>query len=138
MQNQSKDIWLTMNEIIGKKRSSKSKIKQIVDSSGKNVTSRSDIANTFNKYFVNVGKNLASKIPPWVNTILSDRVGLSFRLFNTSVVEVSNLINDLNPKKSNRIVDAPTNLIKTANYVISPILSVIFNYCILMVVILTS
>ena len=74
-------------------------IKQIVDSSGKNVTSRSDIANTFNKYFVNVGKNLASKIPPRVNTILSDRVGPSFRLFNTSVVEVSNLINDLNPKK---------------------------------------
>ena len=129
VQNQSKDIWLTMNEIIGKKRSSKSKIKQIVDSSGKNVTSRSDIANTFNKYFVNVGKNLASKIPPRVNTILSDRVGPSFRLFNTSVVEVSNLINDLNHKKSNCIVDAPTNLIKTANYVIAPILSDIFNYC---------
>ena len=32
-------------------------------------------------------------------------------------------------KKSNRIVDAPTNLIKTANYVIAPILSDIFNYC---------
>ena len=129
VQNQSKDIWRTMNEIIGKKRSSKSKIKQVVDSNGKNVTSRNDIANAFNKYFVNAGKNLAAKIPPRVNTIHAGRVGPSFCLFDTSVVEVSNLINDLNPKKSNGIVDAPTNLIKSANYVIAPILSDIFNYC---------
>ena len=99
VQNQSKDESRIMNEIIGKKRSKKTKIKQVLDSNGKTVTSRKEIANVFNSYFVNVGKNLASKISPRENKIHAERVGPSFRLFNTSVVEVSNLVNDLNPKK---------------------------------------
>ena len=56
-------------------------------------------------------------------------MGPSFQLYNTSDIEVSNLIQDLNPRKSNRMTDAPTNLIKCANYVISPILCDVFNYC---------
>ena len=63
------------------------------------------------------------------NTIHADRVIPSFRLYDTCDIEVSNLIHDLNPKKSNRTVDTPTNLIKCANYVIAPILSNIFTYC---------
>ena len=90
---------------------------------------REHIANTFNRYFVNVGINFAAKIPPVPNTIHSDRVIPSFFLFNTYPTKVANLINKLNPKKSNRTIDAPTNLIKCANHVISPILSNIFNYC---------
>ena len=81
---------------------------------------------------MNVGKNLASKIVPRENIIHSKRVGPSFRLFDTSDVEVSNLIHDLNPRKSNCVVDAPTNLIKCANYVVSPIPSRIFNYCVIL------
>ena len=128
-QNQSKDSWRILNEIIGQKRRSKSRIKQITDKNGVSFSTREEISNAFNKYFVNVGTNLASKIPPLANTIHANRVGPSFRLFDTCDVEVSNLINGLNPKKSNRTVDAPTNLIKCPNYVIAPILSNIFNYC---------
>ena len=118
-----------MNEIIGKRRSKKSEIKQVVDGSGNIITSRKGIANVFNNYFVNVGKNLASKIPNKENVIHAEQVGPSFQLYNTSDIEVSNLIQDLNPRKSNRMADAPTNLLKCANYVISPILCDVFNYC---------
>ena len=60
VQKQSKDEWRIMNEIIRKKRSKKIRIKQVIDSTGKTVTSREGVANAFNSYFVNVGKNLAS------------------------------------------------------------------------------
>ena len=75
VQKQSKDEWRIMNEIIGKKRSKKSKIKQVVDSTGNTVTSREGIANVFNSYFVNVGKNLASKISPRENEIHAENSG---------------------------------------------------------------
>ena len=61
VQKQSKDEWRIMNEIIGKKRSKKSKIKQVIDSTGKTVTSREGVANAFNSYFVNVGKKSCLK-----------------------------------------------------------------------------
>ena len=51
VQNQSRDVWRTLNEIIGQRRSKKSQIKQICDENGNILTSRKDIANTFNNQF---------------------------------------------------------------------------------------
>jgi hypothetical protein len=61
----SKKTWDTLNEALGK-----SKKAQSVDKININGVSSSDpkeIANHFNRFFTQVGKNISSSIPPFKN-----------------------------------------------------------------------
>ena len=61
-----KDIkmtWRTVNDLIGKKKTEKSNFPESIFYKNKEVSSKRDIAEIFNKFFTSVGSNLASKIP---------------------------------------------------------------------------
>jgi len=72
----------------------------------------------FNTYFVLVGQQLASKIPPPVqHTCLAKVNGPknSFVLHDTFVEEVNMVINNLLVSESNRQNDFPTHILKLYN-----------------------
>ena len=126
--NNSKMIWVVINEILSKRKKS-IKIQKVKKQDGTFSNGQSETANTFNKYFVDVGKSLASKIPHTQHKMFSQRVPNSFTLFETTTEEVSKLIHDLNKRKGNCIGDIPTKIVKLSNGVIAPFLSTIFNAC---------
>ena len=91
------------------------------------------ISNIFNTYFVSVGQQLVSKIPPPVHHTYPVEVnGLknSFVLHDTFVEEVNMVINNLLVSKSNRQNDIPTHILKLCENSLSPFLVQIFNPCI--------
>ena len=126
--NKSKAIWSVINEILSKKKKTSS-INKIRAVNGQILNQPSQIADAFNTYFGNIGKQLASKIPQTPHAISSARVSNSMSLFNTTTDEVSKLISSLNVRKGNRINDMPTSVLKLSNNVISPFLCVVFNDC---------
>ena len=91
------------------------------------------MSNIFNTYFVSVGQQLVSKIPPPVHHTYPVEVnGLknSFVLHDTFVEEVNMVINNLLVSKSNRQNDIPTHILKLCENSLSPFLVQIFNPCI--------
>ena len=101
--NDSKMIWDNINKILGKNRHKINIPDNIKDENGTKLSDLRDIANGFNKYYVNIGPNLANKIPndglerqalPSINN------AKSFFLFPTGEEEVTNLIRSLKPKTS--------------------------------------
>ena len=60
--NNCKALWKTIKEIDCSK--SKNKIKKIIDTEGTQITQEEKMCEVFNKFFVNIGKDLASKINP--------------------------------------------------------------------------
>ena len=64
-----KDTWRTINELCSKKSKS-SNIDGLRETDAK-IVQKNDIANTMNSFFCSIGQNLASKIDPVPNPILS-------------------------------------------------------------------
>ena len=127
--NQSKAIWSVIDELLDKKKKA-NKIKKVKISKDQHTSQPHEIAETFNTYFSNIGRQLASNIPDVPHRIYSPRVACSFQLFDTSTDEVTKLISQLNPRKGNRVNDKPTSVIKISNHIISPFLCDIYNTCI--------
>ena len=63
-QNQSKALWKIINRITQRKQKTKSMIKRLKLPNGNFTENSTLIANTLNKYFVDVGPNLADKLSP--------------------------------------------------------------------------
>ena len=96
------------------------------------VTDEKKICNIFNQYFVNVGSNLASTIHTNdLNPInnLGDRHQNSFSFMATTPQEVFNTIKKFDNKKSS-LNNIPIFILKKISYIISPLLSDIFNHSI--------
>ena len=62
MHNNLKKTWELINEVINKRNSKKSLPNKFYQGN-EEITDPVNIAETFNKYFVDVGPNLAQKIP---------------------------------------------------------------------------
>ena len=90
------------------------------------------IASKFNEYFINVGPNLAKKIPTGINnhtfkSYLKQKCIVSFFLDPVMEKEVSNEIGHLNKNKSNGHDDISPKVVKDiATYIVKP-LTHIFN-----------
>ena len=84
--NKSKIMWKIINGTLHINKISKVKI-----SAAKHVTNSFDIANSFNNFFVNVGKSMSDKIPNRENVIQSPRVTKSFVLSETDNYEICKL-----------------------------------------------
>lgn len=119
MGTKSKMIWTVINDILVNTEKTLS-VPKTKDYNGNSVNQPREIANVFNKYYVNVGNQLASQISHHSNIIFSLRVTHSFALFDTTSDKISKLISGLNIKKGNRVNDIPTKIIKLSNQVISP------------------
>ena len=96
------------------------------------------ISNLFNKYFIEIGVNLAS-------TIETPAIIIDGKLNATSLIqsscnsfflepiveeEVANYIRAMNPSKSTGRHGIPAKYIKMSDSVIAPVLTNIFNACI--------
>ena len=98
---------------------------------GHEIKNVKEIANEFNNYFSNIGKNLASAIPT-INLsfehYLDSPQASSFYLFPTSAMEIENIISTLKPSKASGPFSIPTSLLKNLKMVISYPLEILFNH----------
>lgn len=101
--NDTRKTWENINEILGRPRSSKvlpEKIKYGSESYSNTV----DISKCFNKYFTDIGKELASKIePPMYNSFrqyMTNPTHKVFKLREVNIQDISKIIKELKSKTS--------------------------------------
>ena len=126
----SSKTWKLTNNILGGKNKSKTPHSVIHDYN--EITDKNQMCNIFNQYFVNVGQNLASSIQ--INdtnpiNYLGDRLPNTFNFMATTPQEIFNIIKNFENKKSS-LNNIPIFIIKKISYIISPLLSDIFNHSI--------
>ena len=136
-QHNSGLMWKTINDIIKFKKKSLSIPLRMKDNNDEWTNSPLTISNSFNKYFTNIPQMLAEKIDqPPVNLDFSppkliQGVQHSFFLKPILVEEVVAHINNLNSSKSSGLDGVPIKFIKMCNIIIAPILTKLYNICIL-------
>ena len=129
--NKSKVIWQVINgSLYQNKKKSRNSITKIKNSDEEHVSNSHEIANTFNDFFVNIGKKMADKIPECENRIASPQAEGSLVIEETNPEEIMKLIDGLDINKSCREDDIPIKFIKLSSSIISGFLSEIFNKCI--------
>ena len=121
-----------INEIIKLKSKNRTLPSNLVNDRGEVVYKTSDISQTLNEHFVNIGQELAKSIPkssPLSTNKSFTSVCGSFYFFPSTTNEVSEMIEQLNTRKAVRHNDVETKFIKCAKLRISPILCKLFNLC---------
>ena len=102
--NDSKSLWMNINSILGKSSNKKDIPLKINDENGVTLSNLNEIANSFNKYYVNVGSELAKKIGQPNKDYKANLKHIthhkSFYLYPTGTEEVENIITILKPKTS--------------------------------------
>ena len=63
-ENNIKNTWNVMKAVIGKSKICNDKFPKRLDINKEEITDKNIIAETFNKFFIKIGFNLADKIPP--------------------------------------------------------------------------
>jgi len=105
-----KRTWDIINELIKPKRETRSEFDELTKE-----RSVKDVANNFNKFFTDIGPNLASKIPPSLNNIddfLRDRNRHSMFLTPVSAHELFLTLKSLRSKESKDYLGLNMGLIK--------------------------
>ena len=127
----TKRLWKLINEIIGKKNQTQTtidaiKVDNILRHNPKTIT------NELGRYFANVGKAYASKVPhsstttkEYLEKIPTNPKSLFFS--PVSPTEIENIINKLEPKKSSGHDGISNKLIKQLGRSITYPLTIIFN-----------
>ena len=125
--NNLKATWKIIGNLIKRKTKGQTTPQRIVRNN-KTYTGNDDIADQFNKHFVNVGPSLASKIDDSSQNptqyILSSPVN-SFVMSTVTENQVYNLFMTLDKNKSS--IDIPNNLIKLAAEPLSALFTKIYN-----------
>ena len=127
--NNSQKLWKNFGKIL-KNSKSKTKINKI-KVNNKIVTDPLQITNEFNKFFTDIGSNLASNFDnrhrdtfrKYLNTPVLD----SFCLLETSELEVRHFIEKINVKKATGYDDLPAKFLKHSATLIAEPLSRLFN-----------
>ena len=127
--NKSKATWQIINDVIGKRKRKRRGVEKINDANGNTISDKKLISNRFNSFFANVGKNMASKIPDQPLKIFTNSVQSSFSFYDSDPIEVHQLIEKLDPKKSTIANCIPTKFLKIACEIASPYISYLFNKC---------
>ena len=93
------------------------------------------IAEEFNIFFSKIGQNMASTIEPLTEDYIpKSNCSIpckSFFFMPTTTEEIGFLIDELQNKKATKFDDIETKFIKLSKDVISPILCILFNFCII-------
>ena len=104
------------------------------DGSTKKLTKTIDIANEMNSQFASMGSKLADKLPP-SNHIFHEYLEYPnpnktrMALSPITESEVSTLIQELDASKSVGVDEIPPKIIKWSSSVLTPILTSLFNKC---------
>ena len=122
--NNVKDAWKNINTLINKEKN-KNKIPECVTQQGRRLDDPTEITNAFNKYFVDIGKSIASNIENlthFTNTMPVMNHANSFFMAPTTEDEVRNTIMTLRPKKSCGSDNISSKLVKqTAAAIVTPL-----------------
>lgn len=122
----NKTLWKTINSYTNKKTTTSS-IKKIKYEDNI-IEDQKMIANKFNTYYSEVGKEMAKKIVKPSTSVLKKRMFHKSIFFNpTSETEVANLINELKPKKAPGKDEITAELLKLAIYHVKKPLTYIIN-----------
>ena len=128
--NKASSIWKGIRSIVNIQNSSKKDIKLLNDK-GKNIYDPKKITELFNKYFVNVGPNIDSKIPKahkhFREYMRKIKVNKTFFLTATTPQEVYDIISAFDMKKSLGPNSIPVNILKISNNFFSDKLTDIIN-----------
>ena len=127
--NKSKATWQVINDVIGKRKRKRKEINKINDADGRAISNKKLISNRFNSFFANVGKNMAAELPHQPLNICSESVQSSFALYDSDPIEVSELIEKLDPKKSSIRGSIPAKFLKISKDIVAPYISYLFNKC---------
>ena len=126
-----KKTWNTLNELMNRKPTN-NKISEMKGENGE-IIDETQIPDAFNKYFVELGEKLASKIPRSSispDSFLTDVYYPDTGLFNFQEIpenHVLNLLCGLDSKKATGIDGISSRILKLSANVIAPSLSLIFN-----------
>ena len=130
--NDIKKTWLTIKEILQKSNKTKSFPNSFMINNT-NIRDPHVIANEFNKYFVNIGPNLAENILPPINKSFTDYlqspVTQDFQFDLIEPTYVSKIIKKLKSKSSCGVDGLSNKLLKCVNNEITPPLTIIINQC---------
>ena len=129
--NNIKETWKILNGIIKGKRGSSSDYPDSFIHANTIIKDKKGIVNGFNDFFVNVGPNLAAKIPQTEHASIYDYLcepnSQSFFLNNTNEQEILNVVNNMNSKTSTDCNDVSMSVVKEVINVIVKPLTFIFN-----------
>ena len=126
--------WKTINKILRKGNHNSSSLPSKLNVNGIPLANPSSICSELNKYFCNIGHEMAksmdkSSIKANSQSFYGKRVSHSLYFEPTNDEEIVKIIKDLNPNKASGYDDIPTKLIKAVAHSLSPFLSSIFNSC---------
>ena len=127
----SKETWKILNTIINKRQNKSSS--DSLTTGGIAVSNKNDIADGFNHFFANIGKELAAKIDPpanddaSINDYLEDKNKTSLFLSPISEDEVIGIIKTCNHNTSTESNDLSMSVIKRNIQPITLPLTAIFN-----------
>ena len=130
----SRTLWKNIDKIIKFKQPKHNKISRI-EQQDNVIKDPKIICEKFNDYFVNVGINLSKELP--INNTSTNPEDLiknnkdSLFLVPITNIEILNMIKQLDPNKSTPSLCPSNKIIKISAPVISPILTAIFNLCLL-------
>ena len=127
--NSCQNLWKIFVKIL-KKTNTKQNITKI-KTGNETITNPTQITDSFNKFFTNIGKNLADSIdnedPYSFKKFLDKPILQSFNLCETSAPEIKYLMGKINPKKSTGSDDLPGIFINISAPLVAETLSKLFN-----------
>ena len=122
--------WNTINEVLNKTKDQKG-VSENFNINGKTETDKTVIADQFNKYFIDIGPELAKKIgnsdknsfKPYLNELVTTK---SFKFTSVDENDIRKIINKLKPKTSSGVDNISTILLKLSKeLLIKPIATII-------------
>ena len=127
-----KKTWSMINDILHKNKQN-TKLPIYFKHGEKKISDKKDIANKFNAFFTNIGKNLADKIEEVPHRNFSDclvsKPNTKFEFQPVEIKEVNKIISQLDSKSSSGYDSISNILIKSIAEIISKPLTVIINQC---------
>ena len=127
--NNCQNLWKIFGKILKKikNRSNITKIK----SGNETLTNPTEIANAFNKFFTNIGEELAQSHntddPNAFRKYLNNPILQSFNLIETSLPEIKYQMEKINPKKSTGDDDLPGKFLNVSAQIVAEPISKLFN-----------
>lgn len=125
-----KRTWQSINKVLGRSQT-KSDYPESFKIDNRLVSDKQEIANCFNDFFTNIGKNLADSIQPPsgidYKSFLKHKTKLSFSFKTITENDVLEIIDSLQAKSSHGYDFLSTKLLKRIKELIVPPLTIIIN-----------
>ena len=128
-ENSSKALWSTFGKILNSKKIRHNTI-SCLNINGEYQSEPPKIAESFNKFFSEIGGNLAKNFPnnnSEFKNYLEEPVSHSMFLYHTSENEISKIIESLKNTNSTGYDNLSTKFIKLSSFILAPALAKIFN-----------